>query len=147
LIRLEMPDLTRSRSSLAPTRKRILLVDDDPAALRILIEALEEDYELVTAVDGVAGLAAASGQPDLIVTDVDMPRLDGIAMTRHIRERLGLRVPVIFLTAMDSPRHVIAGIAVGARHYMTKPVNLAQLEQRIARALGLHSVHSEPPRR
>jgi DNA-binding response OmpR family regulator len=142
-----MQDFASSRPSTAPIRKRILLVDDDAASLRILIEALEEQYEVVTAVDGVAGLAAAAGQPDLIVTDVDMPRLDGVAMIREIRERLGLRVPVIFLTALDSPHHTIAAIAAGARHYMTKPVNLEQLEQRIARALAFGTAPSEPPRR
>lgn len=131
---------------MAQTKKRILLVDDDPAALRVLAEALEDDYEIVTATDGIAGLAAAATAPDLIVTDVNMPRLDGVEMIQRIRDQLGLRVPVIFLTAMDSPRDVIAGIAAGARHYMPKPVNLAQLEQRIARALG-SSVPSDPPRR
>jgi two-component system response regulator MprA len=117
-------------------RKRVLIVDDEPAARDALARALSETYDVVVAGDGVEGVEmAAKSRPDLIVSDVTMPRLDGIAMVRQIREGQGLKVPVIFVTALGSPTQVIAGISVGARHYLTKPVDIDDLEQRIARAL------------
>jgi DNA-binding response OmpR family regulator len=81
--------------------------------------------------------AAASSPLDLIVTDVSMPRLDGFGMVRRIREQQVRKVPVIFLTALDSPRNVIAGIAAGARHYLAKPVDLKDLERRVCLAFGI----------
>lgn len=119
-----------------PGRKRILLVEDDIPARDVLASVLGARYEVVVAGDGAEGAEmAAELPPDLILTDVTMPRLDGVAMVRQIRERQGLRVPVIFLTALDAPTAVIAGIAAGARHYITKPVDLGYLEKRIGRAL------------
>jgi DNA-binding response OmpR family regulator len=124
--------------SVPPRRKRILLVEDEIAAGDALAHLLGERYDVVVARDGVEGAEmAAKSPPDLIVTDVTMPRLDGVAMVRHIREQQGLKVPVIFLTALDAPIAVIAGIAAGARHYMTKPVDINDLERRIGRALRI----------
>jgi DNA-binding response OmpR family regulator len=75
--------------------------------------------------------------PDLIISVVTMPRLDGLGMVRRIRAQQTFKVPIIFLTALDSPADVIAGIAAGARNYLTKPVDIHELERRVARALGL----------
>jgi DNA-binding response OmpR family regulator len=122
--------------STPPRRKSILLVEDDIAAGNAIAQVLGERYDVTVARDGVEGAEmAAKRPPDLIVSDVTMPRLDGVSMVRRIREQLGVKVPVIFLTALDSPTAVIAGIAVGARHYLTKPVDLNDLERRIGRAL------------
>jgi DNA-binding response OmpR family regulator len=122
--------------STPPRRRRILLVEDDIAAGNAIAHVLSERYDVTLARDGVEGAEmAAKCPPDLIVSDVTMPRLDGVSMVRLIREQLGSRVPVIFLTALDSPPAMIAGIAVGARHYLAKPVDLNDLEKRIGRAL------------
>jgi two-component system OmpR family response regulator len=120
-----------------PRRKRILIVEDEPDCSDILASFLAPQYEVVIARDGVEGIAEAKREaPDLIITDVSMPRLDGLAMVRHLRTREGLRAPVIFVTALDSPSDVIAGISAGARNYLSKPVELADLKRRVARALG-----------
>lgn len=113
-------------------------MDDEEAARDALYQALCAEYDVVVAGDGVEGAdLAAKLPPDLIVSDVSMPRLDGIGMVRRIRAELGRKVPVIFLTALDSPRAVIDGISAGARHYLTKPVNLSDLERRVRRAFGM----------
>ena len=125
-----------ARTSIPPRRRRILLVEDDVAAGDAMAQALSERYDVSVARDGVEGAdMAATFRPDLIVTDVTMPRLDGVSMVRRIREQLGSKVPVIFLTALDSPKDVIAGIGAGARHYLSKPVDLNDLEKRIGRTL------------
>ncbi|HEX7670524.1 MAG TPA: response regulator transcription factor [Polyangiaceae bacterium] len=124
------------RSSIPARRKRILLVDDDIAAGNAIAQALGDRYDVTMARDGLEGVAmAAQVAPDLIISDVTMPNLDGVSMVRRIREEHGSKAPVIFLTALDSPTAVIAGIGAGARHYLTKPVDLNDLEKRIGRVL------------
>jgi len=133
-------------SSVSPPKRRILLVDDDLSGRDALAGALRERYEVFVASDGRQGVEmAARVRPDLVVTDVSMPVLDGIAMVRELREQQGLRVPVIFLTAFDRPQLVIAAIGAGARHYLIKPVEISELEQRIARAFGLPSEAPQRP--
>jgi DNA-binding response OmpR family regulator len=118
-------------------RKRILIVDDEPDCGDILAQYLGGMYDVVVARDGLEGLErAATYHPDLIITDVTMPRLGGLAMIRHIRSKQGSKVPVIFMSALGSPSDVIAGISAGARHYLTKPIELVDLKRRVAKALG-----------
>ena len=113
-------------------RKRVLIVDDDPATLSMLASILDQSYSVQMANNGLDGLRAAlAAPPDLIITDVTMPGLDGISMVQRLRERCVRKIPVIFLTAHDDPVHTIAGISAGARHYMAKPVDLAKLESHI----------------
>jgi two-component system, OmpR family, response regulator TrcR len=120
-----------------PRRKRILIVEDEPDSSALLANFLAPQYDVVIARDGVEGIAEAKREvPDLIITDVSMPRLDGLSMVRHLRTREGLRAPVIFVTAMGTPSDVIAGISAGARNYLMKPIELADLKKRVARALG-----------
>ncbi len=119
-------------------RKRILIVDDEPDCSDILAQYLGGIYDVVVAHDGMEGLErAASFQPDLIISDVTMPRLGGLAMVKSIRSKHGLKAPVIFVSALGSPSDVIAGISAGARHYLTKPIELPDLKKRVAKALGL----------
>jgi YesN/AraC family two-component response regulator len=121
-----------------PRRKRILIVEDEPDCSDILAHFLGTLYDIVVAHDGIEGIElAAKYEPDLIIADVTMPRLDGVTMIRHIRGRQGLRSPVIFLSALGEPNDIIAGISAGARHYLTKPVELVDLKRRVARALGV----------
>jgi DNA-binding response OmpR family regulator len=123
--------------AVVPRKKRILVVDDEADCSDLLAHFFRNQYEVVIARDGMDGMEkAANSQPDLIISDVSMPGLSGVDMVRLIRVRLGLRVPVIFLSALNEPKDIIAGISAGARHYLAKPVNLADLKQRVARALG-----------
>src|SRR5579872_191930 len=108
-------------------RHRILVVEDDDGSRKALSTWLSQDYEVVVARDGLEGLELATSlqpPPDVVVTDVRMPRLDGIAMVERLRSVEALRfVPVIFLTDQTSPRSMIAGIAAGARAYLPKPID------------------------
>ena len=98
----------------------------------LIARSLRLDYEVVVARDGIEGVErAAESPPDLVITDVDMPRLGGLAMARHLRVRQGLRAPIIFLTGRGDAHDIISGIAAGARHYLVKPVVLADLRRRV----------------
>lgn len=117
-------------------KKRVLVVDDELSALRALSSLLVEDgFDVTTASNGREGLEAAQAiLPDLIVTDVNMPEMDGFSMIRQIHDTLG-RIPVIFMTVRDRPLDVVVAINEGARHYVHKPVDYADLEAKVRRAL------------
>lgn len=114
-------------------RRRVLIVEDDEPTRRLLAITLRRNYDVLVAADGVEGLElATTQQPDLIVTDVMMPRLDGVQMVKEFKRREPSRkVPVIFLTAKGGAADVAAGIGAGARHYLVKPVRLAALEDMV----------------
>jgi CheY-like chemotaxis protein len=115
-------------------KRRVLVVEDDEPTRRLLAITLRRNYDVIVAADGMEGLelAMTQPQPDLIVTDVMMPRLDGLQMVREIKRREpGRKVPVIFLTAKGGAADVAAGIGAGARHYLVKPVRLAALEDMV----------------
>jgi CheY-like chemotaxis protein len=124
--------------SVAP-RPRVLLVEDDDSYRATLSRWLAQEYDVVTACDGVEGLerAAESPPPNVVVTDVAMPRLDGLEMVRRMKQVEALRrVPVIFLSAQTSTRSIIAGISAGARAYLSKPVDLEALDRKLRSAIG-----------
>jgi putative two-component system response regulator len=122
----------------AQPRKSILIVDDDEAMRAALSILLSPSYRVILATDGLDGCVKANEppRPDLIIADVSMPNLDGVAMVRRIRENVALRrVPVIFLTAQMSPANLIAGLSVGAFAYLPKPTDAALLEKKVKSAL------------
>jgi pilus assembly protein CpaE len=118
---------------------KVLVVDDDLNIQRVLTVTLrQEGYDVVVAGDGAAGVEAAqSQQPDLILMDAAMPRLDGYAATRQIRggER-GHRVPIIMLTAEVDVEQRVRGLRAGADDYIVKPFHPLELMARIKALLA-----------
>ncbi len=116
-------------------RNRVLVVDDEPSIVDAVATSLRyEGFEVEEARTGRAALTAAQERPpDLIVLDVMLPDLDGLEVTRRLRND-GIRAPVLFLTARDSLEDKIAGLTVGGDDYVTKPFALAEI---IARARAL----------
>ena len=98
---------------------RLRVVDDDPALARTLRRALGvEGYRVDTAQDGLEALQRLSADPfDALVLDVSMPRLDGLALCRLLRERRD-RIPVLMLTARDAVADRVAGLEAGADDYL-----------------------------
>jgi two-component system, OmpR family, response regulator MprA len=111
---------------------RVLVVDDDPPVLRMLERTLvAEGFEVETAPDGGAALAAAERRaPDLMVLDVAMPGLDGRAVARRIRAS-GLATPILMLTARDAVADRVDGLRAGADDYLVKPFAVAELVARL----------------
>jgi DNA-binding response OmpR family regulator len=125
----------------APNAPTILVVDDDDDIRTMLVRALGLTYTVYEARDGEQARALLDriAPPDAIVTDVMMPRLDGIAFAKLVRKDEALqRVPILFLTARGSPLEVIAGINAGARHYVTKPFKIADVLAKVAAMTRKH---------
>jgi CheY-like chemotaxis protein len=119
--------------------ERILIVDDDPWILRMVSTLLEKrGYQIISASDGEEGLQRADQvKPDLIITDVMMPRMDGWTMVKHLRARPGdlSMTPVIFLTALGGEEDRIKGFRLGADDYLPKPFRFEELDLRVTNAL------------
>jgi two-component system response regulator MprA len=110
----------------------ILVVDDDAPIRRMLERTLAaEGYRVVTAADGGAALATIEQSvPDLVVLDVAMPGLDGLAVCRRARAR-GLATPILLLTARDSLSDRVGGLDAGADDYLVKPFETEELLARV----------------
>ena len=116
------------------TRARILVADDDPAILGVIDTVLRGDgYRVVTAEDGAAAIELARTDGfDLILLDVQMPKLDGLAAARQLRHEAKLAaVPIVMLTARTADRDIEAAFAEGVTDYITKPFSIAQLRARV----------------
>ena len=124
--------------------KRILLVDDEPLIIKGLKFTLEKDgYETLVAADGEEALKLFREYPvDLILLDVMLPKLDGIAVCQRIRETSN--VPVIMLTAKGEDIDKILGLEYGADDYMTKPFNILEVKARIKTILRRASGAGNP---
>ena len=118
------------------TGNRILMVDDDRGLADMLAEYMTaEGFDLTTANDGEAGLEAAStGEHDLIVLDVMLPRLSGFEVLRRLRDA-GSRKPVLMLTARGDDVDRIVGLEMGADDYLAKPFQPRELIARIRAVL------------
>jgi DNA-binding response OmpR family regulator len=112
---------------------RLLFIEDNAALLQNLYDYFEElGYELDSARDGIAGLALASrGDYDVIVLDLNLPRLDGLALCRSLRQERRLTTPILMLTARDAVEQRVEGLRAGADDYLVKPFALAELEARV----------------
>ncbi len=109
---------------------KILIVEDDAQILRVLeLELKHEGYEVDTARDGLAGLERALKEPDLVVLDLMLPKLDGMEVCSRIRAKSN--VPIIMLTAKDRIPDRVAGLDRGADDYLTKPFSIEELLARI----------------
>lgn len=119
--------------------KRILVVEDDEDLLRMLQHMLVSLGQVVRAADGAEALAQLQrdAQFDLVITDLMMPRMDGLTLAKRMKADPRLAsIPVLMLTAKNTPKDVIAGINAGARHYITKPFKQRELLEKVKRALG-----------
>src|SRR6202140_4177443 len=126
------------------TPARILVVDDTPENLEIMTMRLQRHgYEIVTAVDGEDALAKVqTSNPDLILLDIMMPKLDGIAVTRRLKADTSLPfIPIILVTAKADPKDVAAGLGAGGDDYLTKPFDHASLVARVRSMLRIKALH------
>jgi len=126
------------------TPPRILAVDDMPTNLEILRVRLEaQGYEVITAEDGEEALAKARElEPDLVLLDIMMPKLDGIAVLKQLKQDAMLRfVPIILVTAKSDVRDVVSGLDSGGDEYLTKPFEHAALTARVRSLLRVKELH------
>jgi two-component system KDP operon response regulator KdpE len=124
-------------------RSRILIVDDETQITRVLKTTLQsQGYEVKTASDGESGMnLALDWIPDLIVTDLSMPRMTGIELCRAVRERS--QVPIIVLSVSENEKSKIDALDAGADDYVTKPFSVNELLARVRANLRRVAVTKE----
>lgn len=112
-------------------RGTIVLVDDEDEIVQFVQDALEDEgYTVFTAFDGAQALdVARAHSPDLIILDIMLPRRDGFAVCRELREELD--IPILFLSAKQSDADKIQGFSVGADDYVMKPFSIKELLARV----------------
>ena len=118
--------------------KKILIVEDVDFNRDLLTQLLEEEFELIVATDGQAGIAAAEQErPDLILMDLSLPVIDGWEATRRLKAHAELKsIPIIALTARAMRGDEAKARASGCDDFLTKPIDEALLFQMLNRYLG-----------
>jgi len=125
---------------------RILVVDDNETNRDILVTRLEKNgYQTLQAADGEEALASAAQHlPDLILLDVEMPKLDGFEVCRRLKKDPALPfVPIILCTARAASQDVVTGLDAGADEYLTKPIDQAALVARVRSMLRIKELHDQ----
>jgi adenylate cyclase len=123
---------------------RLLIVDDQPMNVDILQTRLAvHGYDILTAYDGEEALAVAyAEQPDLILLDIMMPKMDGIEVCQRLKAESSLPfMPIIMVTAKADTSDVVAGLDAGADEYLTKPVDQTALVARVKSMLRIKALH------
>jgi DNA-binding response OmpR family regulator len=134
------PVLNRDKKPPADERKlpNVLLVEDNPDMRRYIREKLLDSFKVREAVNGKAGLEAASSDPpDLVVTDLMMPQMDGLEFCRRLKNNIhSSHIPVIMLTAKAGQVNKLQGLETGADDYLTKPFDPRELLVRATNLIG-----------
>ncbi|MGP0565483.1 MULTISPECIES: response regulator [unclassified Nitrospina] len=123
------------------SRATILVVDDSVENLKLMVEILNEDYNVQLASNGEKGLKLAQSDrpPDLILLDIMMPGIDGYEVCRRLKAHaVSKSIPVIFLTALNEVHNEARGFEVGGVDYITKPVSLPIVQARVQTHLRLY---------
>ncbi|PPC74450.1 two-component system response regulator [Pokkaliibacter plantistimulans] len=119
----------------------ILVVDDNPENIDVLVGALGEGYQLRVALSGEKALQIAQRQalPDIMLLDVMMPGMDGYELCRRLKQDpLTQRIPVMFITARNSSEDEVKGLEAGAVDFISKPINPRIVKARVAAQLALY---------
>jgi len=127
------------------TQAKILVVDDTPANVKLLVAILEnQNYAVITADSGSKALALLTKEnPDLVLLDVMMPELNGYQVCQRIRENPQTTLlPVIMVTALDPAKERVNGIEAGADDFLTKPINSVELLARVRSLLRIRELHN-----
>lgn len=126
-------------SALPDRRPRLLLVDDEPTNLQVLRQVLQQDYRLLFATDGARALELARAQqPGLVLLDVMMPGMDGLAVCQALKaDAATAAIPVIFVTALADSGDEARGFDAGCVDYITKPVSAPVVRARVRTHLSL----------
>lgn len=125
-------------------KTKVLLVEDEPTLAMIIKDTLDGDeFDIILASDGEEGLARyKETKPDIIVSDIMMPKIDGFTMVRHIR-KTDSQIPVLFLSARSAANDVVEGFELGGNDYLKKPFGMAELIIRIKALLKKITINKE----
>ena len=127
---------------------KLLLVEDEQTLAGIIADTLgERGFEVTLAYDGEAGLKKFHAEhPDVVVTDIMMPCMDGFTLVEHLR-KTGNRTPILFLSARSSADDVVQGFELGGNDYLRKPFAISELIVRVKALLGKNGSPAKPEER
>jgi diguanylate cyclase len=128
------------------TKQKVLIVDDTPENIHILMEILKDDYVIIAATNGEKALQLAIKipQPDIILLDVMMPEIDGYIVCQKLKENPQTQhIPVIFVTALTEVGNETKGLEMGAVDYIVKPINPLIVKARLKNQLTIQSLYQE----
>src|SRR5215210_4351093 len=128
----DVKDTVDERVEAGERKLKLLIIEDDEKILEAITEYFSRTgYTVQTAEDGLSGVQAAlNDRPDAIVLDLMLPKMDGLAVCRELREKAPY-IPILMLTAKDDVVDKVLGLEMGADDYITKPFSLRELEARI----------------
>lgn len=132
-------------SRTSPTRPLLLIVDDEPINVRLIVMALKDQYALLTARNGTDALRLMKEQlPDLVLLDVVLPDIDGLEVFRRAQADATLAsIPVIFVTVVTATKGQTAALQLSAADYLIKPLNLVHLRLRVRNQLEIRRQRDE----
>jgi len=139
--------VTTSRTSTNSTGQfTIMVVDDDKISLQVLTKLLTlQNYQVVQATNGMQALDKIEQglEPDLIILDIMMPRINGYEVCQKVRESFSAnQLPIIMLTAKEQPSDLVEGLSYGANDYLVKPINRSELVARVKAHIQLAKVNT-----
>ncbi len=120
-------------------RKSILLVDDSRAVRQLVKFMISRhiDSDIQEAGDGVEAVAKLKDQNfDLVITDINMPNMNGLSLVKKVRDEMDLDVPIIIVTTMGKEQDRDTGLNLGANSYVTKPIQAPELLREVTKLLG-----------
>ncbi len=129
-------------------KAKILIVDDVPGNIKYIAETLKNEYKIIMATSGEKALEAVAAQKiDLILLDVMMPGMDGYEVCAKLKsDQVTAEIPVIFITANTDRMDMVKGIVAGAVYYITKPVDIDELQKLVLNVLSA-SIYFAPQQR
>ena len=127
------------------TNGQLLIVDDEPTNIEILIGVFEDDYDIIAAVDGVQAIHLAhSTHPDLILLDVMMPGMSGYEVCARLKQDPDTtEIPIIFVTGLGEEQAENKGLDAGAADYVSKPISPGIVRRRVSKHIALKRAHDE----
>lgn len=134
-------NLNNGEEMIEDTKKNILVVDDSPENIQVMVEVLKEEYIVSVATSGQKALDMLDDfSPDLILLDVIMPQMDGYELCKILKQDFRLKnIPVIFVTILENEQDIVKGFELGAVDYVIKPIEPVVLKARINTHLRLKS--------
>lgn len=115
-------------------KRLVMVIEDEDEVRELIVRILETKYQVVAVENGLEALKLLDKgeRPDMIITDIMMPYLDGIEFTSALRKFSEYQsIPIVFLTAKSDPEDIIKGIQSGATHYITKPFSPKKLLEKV----------------
>ena len=141
----DLKSISTAVKTSSAVKNQVLIIEDNDELRNYISEKLQKNFMIYTASDGEEGLKIANDiNPDLILSDVKMPKIDGLELTKQLKNNFNTsHIPIILLTAKSAMEYKIEGLDYGADDYITKPFNMNYLQKRILNIINQRKILKE----